>query len=157
MNTTSNIPNIHISPIIPNVYTTKIIVQNEYYSAKQTTNNPNTLYVFGDNCQRFGKGGQAKIRSCPNTFGIRTKRYPGTNMEDYFYDCDEHKQIIITDCKNLRELYIMNVYDNIVFPKDGLGTGLSQLPQKAPETFKLLCSLLKEYFNINLTEKGFIL
>ena len=53
-----------------------IILQKEYYSVEQCLANPDTLYVFGDNTQRFGKGGQAQIRDCKNSFGVCTKLYP---------------------------------------------------------------------------------
>jgi len=34
----------------------------------------NALFIFGDNLQGWGKGGQARIRDEPNAFGIPTKR-----------------------------------------------------------------------------------
>lgn len=139
---------------MPNL--TKILIQDHYYSIQECLNNPNNLYVFGDNDKRFGKKGQAIVRDCSNVFGIRTKRYPGISFEDYYNDSITDKLNIEQDCLNLKELYNMNVFDYIIFPKDGLGTGLSQLPTKSPQAFALLCNYLKIYFNLNLTEKGFV-
>lgn len=110
--------------------------------------NPNVLYVFGDNLDRVGMGGQAgEMRGEPNAFGIATKRaishgYP----QDYFFDTQEDSfKILKSEFERLHK-ELSNVYATrlgmpskfkrwkaIVVPSDGLGTGLSRLPETAPK------------------------
>lgn len=53
---------------------------NEPYTIQLLNQNKHKIYVFGDNMKRYGKGGQAVIRDCPNSFGIPTKRYPSKQL-----------------------------------------------------------------------------
>ena len=50
------------------------------FSVEDCNNNPNKIYIFGDNLCGVGKGGQAIIRDCVNVFGIPTKRTPSMNV-----------------------------------------------------------------------------
>jgi len=52
-------------PNIPNHMT------KEYLRA-----HPEVIFVFGDNLIHRGKGGAAKLRDEPNTYGFITKKYP---------------------------------------------------------------------------------
>ena len=36
-------------------------------------------------------------------------------------------------------------YDALIFPKDGLGTGLAELPKRAPKTYKYLNKAIQKY------------
>jgi len=38
-------------------------------------------------------------------------------------------------------------FEYVVFPEDGLGTGLAQLPQKAPKTYKFLVEYINSKFD----------
>lgn len=46
--------------------------------------NPNVIFVFGDNLRRVGYGGAAKLRDHPQTYGFITKKNPD-NMDESFY------------------------------------------------------------------------
>ncbi len=111
--------------------------------------NPEVLYIFGDNLERRGFGGQAKeMRGETNSFGIATKRkashvYP----ESYFFDWQEDAEhVVINDFFQLRTHCLAVGYKAIVIPFDGIGTGLSKLPEYAPK--------LLEYINQKLLELG---
>ena len=41
----------------------------KHFSVEDCNNNPDKIYVFGDNLIHKGKGGQAIIRDCCNAFG----------------------------------------------------------------------------------------
>jgi hypothetical protein len=120
--------------------------------------NPDILYIFGDNLDREGLGGQAgEMRGEPNAFGIATKRaishgYP----QDYFFDGEEDVKEIINGefdrlLKTIRTDY---QYENgggrechyrlICIPLDGIGTGLSRLPETAPKLLEYINQKLKE-------------
>ncbi len=98
---------------------------------------PNTIFLFGDNMQRTGFGGQAKeMRGEPNAFGVPTKWKPTMQEDAFFTDND------FINNKDVQKAIVfpfvlaynwMADKDNIVcLPEDGLGTGLSQLETRAP-------------------------
>jgi hypothetical protein len=47
-------------------------------------NNPNVIFVFGDNLLRKGKKGAATLRDEPNAYGFITKKYPNNRPESFF-------------------------------------------------------------------------
>lgn len=103
------------------------------------------IWVFGDNLKKYGKGGQAIIRDEPNAFGIPTKRYPSRDDWAYFSDKADEIEAV----KNaLRQLYKIAQEKTIVFPEDGIGTGLARMEEKSPVAYKLMCDILEEHFRI---------
>jgi hypothetical protein len=119
-----------------------IIFQHRIYRS-DLQNNPNILYVFGDNLQREGMGGQAgHMRGEPNAIGIATKRAPSCNDGDFFSDKYEELGVVRNDLATLLE----NTHRPIVVPSDGIGTGLSELPQRSPMIHKFI----KQWFLDNL-------
>lgn len=116
------------------------------YSDTDLKNNLNKIYIFGDNMQRVGTGGQAQIRNNPNAFGIVTKIKPTMNSDAFMSDKDleKNKQIIDSDI-----LKIKAQNKTVVFPKNGLGTGLAKLKEKAPQTYEYLKQKLLQEFGFN--------
>ncbi|UTC28315.1 hypothetical protein GURKE_02840 [Brevundimonas phage vB_BpoS-Gurke] len=99
--------------------------------------NRDVLYVFGDNVQRRGFGGQAReMRREPNAVGIVTKLTP----ELYFGNTPEEvvaqNRMIDEDMKPL--FAKVKAGGVVVWPADGVGTGLAQLSVRAPRTFDYL-------------------
>lgn len=96
---------------------------------------PDTLFLFGDNLEGVGYGGQAgAMRGEPNAIGIPTKRKASHTEDAYFTDNDLMEAIF----------YIDIAFDSIpknakvVIPEDGLGTGLAELPTRAPSILKYI-------------------
>jgi hypothetical protein len=111
-----------------------MIIYQKWISRADLQLNPKVLYVFGDNCKRVGNGGQAKeMRGEINAFGIPTKWTPGHSEDDYFYD-HQRKQILPIIDGHFRILETA-LQDGklVIFPTDGIGTGLSKLPEQAPQ------------------------
>ncbi len=52
--------------------------------------NPNSIFVFGDNLRRVGYGGAAALRDHKQTYGFITKRNPD-NMDESFYRPDNYR------------------------------------------------------------------
>lgn len=129
-----------------------IIVEKEYYTRKLVEENPQNLYIFGENEAQQGSirigGGQAVIRGLENTFGFCTKE----SIMDFWSDMNYANNInkIEEDIKSLKAKSAF--YENIVFPANGLGTGLSQCPKKCPRTFLYLSRRLLEVFGYNNIE-----
>ena len=112
---------------------------------------PNRLYAFGDNMARLGYGGQAReMRGEPNAVGIPTKWAPTTNEKAYFTDdilvppipyitteqmlkFHPNQRVIDSIDKGFAKLRdYLAAGGEVVIPTDGLGTGLSELPTRAP-------------------------
>ena len=135
----------------------KIEIQEEWYSLEQCEKNPNKLYIFGDNAMRVGNGGQAQIRPADNSYGIATKSTPMTNELAYFGDRQDEADIIFGDIVELYDVYMgmtESNYDTIVFPADGLGTGLSQMPERSPKLYKWMNSTIEMLFGVELPQKA---
>ena len=118
-----------------------IVYQSRIYRADLWAN-PDVLYVFGDNVLRRGLGGQAKeMRGEPNAVGVATKWSPGNHPLDYFDDYlyDKCTHIIRTDW----EKAVNHDWNGgvVVVPLDGIGTGLSELPTRAPKIYDYICKL----------------
>lgn len=111
-----------------------------FWTVRDLTSNPRALFVFGDNDIRRGKGGQAVIRGQPNAVGLTTKKYPDDTPESFFDDdeYDENVVKISDDIADILKEFVKSKYDTLVIPQQGLGTGLSDLPKRAPETFAFL-------------------
>lgn len=115
------------------------------FSIELVNNHPNYLFVFGDNLVGRGQGGQAIIRYCKNSFGIPTKKLPSSFADSFFDDAEFDSNIEHIKNKIDQLVELRNDFECVIFPVDGLGTGLAQLPQKAPKTYKFLV----EYINSN--------
>jgi len=112
--------------------------------------NKDKIFVFGDNLIGQGKGGQAIIRDEKNAFGIPTKRLPSMSEEAFFSDKEDERKAVLS---KLRELYKLSKSGiEIVFPKDGLGTGLAEMHIRSPKLFKEMNDIIFEYWNIKFEE-----
>tara|TARA_Y100001973_G_scaffold30409_1_gene45953 strand:+ start:163 stop:8913 length:8751 start_codon:yes stop_codon:yes gene_type:complete len=113
----------------------RTVSRQEKITREDLQNNPDTVYLFGDNLQGKGKGGQAAaMRGEPNAAGIPTKKTPSTDDGAYFTDAELKQNKAAIDAAFDK----IPADKNIVIPKAGLGTGLAQLQKRAPETFKYL-------------------
>jgi len=112
----------------------------EYITRLTVQDNPDKIFLFGDNLLEKGFGGQAAaMRGEPNAIGIPTKKLPFNNSAAFFDDkeFEENK-------KYIDEAFAKIPKDKIiVIPTAGLGTGRAKLDKKAPKTFAYLQSKLK--------------
>lgn len=116
-----------------------LVRTSEFYTPELLRANPEFIFVFGDNLRREGKGGQAAIRNEPNALGLATKRYPSKMESAYFAHYSAEDEI---DLRNeIKKVLNAACYKMVVIPftdKVQLGTGLSELPTRAPNLYKLL-------------------
>lgn len=128
----------------------QVEVEANYYTPELLKANPNKIYVFGDNNQRQGKKGQASIRDEANAMGISTKVRPAADEDAFMTDKDlaNNKAVIDSDIAKIKA-----TGKTVVFPKDGLGTGLAALKTKAPLTYAYLKQRLLEEFGFD-NDKG---
>lgn len=108
--------------------------------------NRDKLFIFGDNLERRGFGGQAAaMRGEPNAIGIPTKKSP-SYKDDAFFSDDEFEQnkAAIDAAFDTLMRAVTETIRSIVIPLDGLGTGRAQLDKRAPRTFAYLEMRLAE-------------
>jgi hypothetical protein len=100
------------------------------------------IVVFGDNCCRSGTANQAVIRGLSNAVGVATKRRPDMRPDAFFSDdrADEYIAIIDRDLEPVRAA--LRAGKLVVLPAAGLGTGLAQLPTRAPRVWAFLSAAL---------------
>lgn len=128
-----------------------IEVLKAWYTVEYVLSRSKALFIFGDNTCRAGMAGQATIRKCFNATGLATKFAPSMDAEAFFNDknFDLCKYKIDEDIEKIKTRLTRDDYfDTVIFPYDGLGTGLSQLPQRAPKVWAYLCTRLDEEFDI---------
>lgn len=106
--------------------------------------NPKVLFLFGDNLEESGYGGQAKqMRGEPNAVGIPTKRKPTNGHDAYFYERD------IDEVKELLEPIFLKLNRHIksggviIAPAAGVGTGFARLQHTAPNILAYIAQELK--------------
>ena len=111
---------------------------------KMLQDEPNTLFIFGDNLMRRGLGGQAKeMRGEPNAIGLPTKHAPSMD-EDSFFTEDDIKFLMEPVAVIISKLVShLENGGTVVWPQDGVGTGRAELKKRAPNIYCLYENVLK--------------
>lgn len=95
---------------------------------------PDWLFVFGDNFERSGLGGQAgEARGEPNAIGIATKKAPHMAACAFLTDTDYAHWFAIETPTFKRLMEASKAGCTIIWPLDGIGTGLARLERMAPD------------------------
>lgn len=107
-----------------------MIEYRKYITRQMLRDEPEKLFVFGDNMVHRGLGGQAKeMRGEPNAVGIPTKRFPSMTIGSFLRDSDWYEWKIEATPAIER---LAGHVGTIVWPEDGIGTGLAQLEHNSP-------------------------
>lgn len=72
----------------------------KHITSKYLRENPDIVFVFGDNLIHKGKGGAASLRDEPNTYGFITKKYPNNN-DSSFYRPSEYFPVFLRELRKL--------------------------------------------------------
>jgi hypothetical protein len=120
----------------------EVILFAGWYSPALCQRHPDKTFVFGDNTQRFGMGGQAVIRNEPNALGVATKRKPAMTEAAFF------KEGVEADIDNvladLAKVWAqLKDGGTVVIPvttdgKVSLGLDRAQLRERAPSVYKTI-------------------
>lgn len=125
--------------------------RERFITREMVRDNPQKIFIFGDNDEQVGFGGQAaQMRGEKNVIGIPTKKKPDMNEGSFYTDLEfeENKLKINAAIKEILKK-IREGYD-IVIPENGIGSGLSELNKRAPKTFKFINSsilAIEKYIN----------
>lgn len=121
------------------------IIRQKFIRRADLRANPQRLYVFGDNAVRKGTAGQAgEMRGEPNAIGVVTKWRPSMDIDAFFRDIDFDSVTarMAADLQPIQDALAAG--KTVVIPADGLGTGLAQLPQRAPRIYAWLTAAIRE-------------
>lgn len=100
---------------------------------------PEARFVFGDNRERIGFGGQAAAcRDEPNAIGVATLYSPGR-----FYRPDDPLALATVSGDLYRVATALALGRIVYAPIDGLGTGLAHLPEHAPNLNRLIVAFFR--------------
>jgi len=91
-----------------------------YVTAEFLRENPNVVFVFGDNLIRKGKGGAAKLRDEPNAYGFVTKRAPN-NLDSSFFRPGDYWHTFIKELSNLHRQILLHPDRTYVISRIGAG------------------------------------
>lgn len=111
----------------------------KWYTREMLQAAPAARFVFGDNRERVGYGGQAAAcRGEPNSIGVATLYAPGD-----FYRADD-PFALATVSSDLNRVAMALAKGRLVFaPVDGLGSGLARLPEHAPNLHRLIVAFFR--------------
>ena len=97
--------------------------------------NPECVFVFGDNILRTGRKGQAAaMRGEPNAIGVITKRHPSMEPGSFLTDTNKNWHRVLDDLCRIEEA--LQAGKTVYVPADGIGTGLAKMQEYAPRIFK---------------------
>lgn len=111
---------------------------DQVWTEEDVKANPNFVFVFGDNDERKGEGGQAVIRYAKNALSIRTKKALGFDEKDYYTDAEYKENIRKLDADFIAIQEAMAEGSKVVISANGYGNGLSRMPAKCPKTYEYL-------------------
>lgn len=117
------------------------------WSARDAEAHPHALFVYGDNEQRRGRGGQAVIRDCANAVGVRTKIRPSLARDAFWTDdaalLSVRKEMINSDIDNV-VARALEGFDTVYVSQGGIGSGLAQLDRRAPRLYAHLQQRIRD-------------
>lgn len=115
------------------------VITSPWYTAELLDEHLDWLFLFGDNNRRTGLKGQAAIcRGRGNCLGIRTKWLPNMRPAAFFTDNDYERCTKMIGDDLALALDRVLARGTVVLPLGGLGTGLSELENRAPRLFRFL-------------------
>jgi hypothetical protein len=128
-----------------------MLIRQKFIKRVDLKNNPSLLYVFGDNLKRVGMGGQAaEMRGEKNAVGIPTKRSPHMDDDAFLYDYDYTEWYTKSTADMLK---LMNHHLKggiVVYPADGIGTGLAKLNETSPLIFNEIERFIKSFGEVGV-------
>lgn len=123
-----------------------------YFSVAGCQADPDALFVFGDNLERTGKGGQATIRDCANAIGLASKIAPRRDDDAFF--ADANADLFLPELRRFHQIVAphLKAGGTVWWPADGIGTGLSEMPARAPALYARMCQYSRGLFDLQGTE-----
>jgi hypothetical protein len=122
-----------VLPVLARAFEQSRLRHHPMITRRMLRANPDVLFVFGDNLQASGFGGQAaEMRGEPNAVGIPTKRAPRMTPDAFFSDQDLPEVLQAFEGPFQRLRAHLEAGGGLVVPEAGIGTGFAKLARKAP-------------------------
>jgi len=121
-----------------------------FITRKYLRENPDKVFVFGDNLLRKGKKGGAVLRDEPNTYGFVTKKAPN-NLDSSFYRPSEYKEVFRHELNDLINVIEANPDKTFLISK--IGSGLANKYNIFEKVIKPGLAKLKKYPNVEFLFK----
>jgi hypothetical protein len=115
---------------------------------REQVKNSDAIWVFGDNLQRKGYGGQAAVcRGLPNTIGICTKTRPDNKQSAFAHDGRflAWAEVIKHDIDKVENKILQGKKVYII---NGIGMGRARMPETAPKIFEYLTKKLNHLIDL---------
>lgn len=112
----------------------------DHITEQYLDDNPNIIFVFGDNLERRGSGGAARLRNHRNIYGFITKKAPTWNLNDY-YTPEDYKERFFLECDKLKKEAKKNKDKTYLVSKVGAG-----LANKFKIWEKIIEPKMKDFF-----------
>lgn len=119
---------------------TETIITKEYLRE-----NPDHIFVFGDNNLGKGYGGAAALRDELNAFGFTTKKAPN-NIDSSFYRPGEYRQIFEQELESL--IHFIETCPEKTFLISKIGSGLANRYKIWEKIIQPGLECLKKYPNV---------
>ena len=126
----------------------QVVAFSGHYSIGLCKLNPDLFFIFGDNMQRVGMGGQAIIRQQPNILGVATKRDPGNG---FMHDCPFDMGQVMSDLMQVDKAIAEGKRVVVPITREGrisLGCGLAELPYRAPLIYAMIEAWFRSLKNV---------
>jgi hypothetical protein len=138
-----------IIDMIPKSRMMKMTLQGmtkNYISENDIRDSVNTVFVFGDNLEGKGFGGQAAVARqfvpCGKAIGIPTKRAPRDDEDAYFSDKTDEICAVRRSFATIREL--IREGRRVVFFPD-IGNGRAELQHRSPVIYGIINGFIKAH------------
>ncbi len=116
-----------------------------WISKKYLRDNPDHIFVFGDNKIRRGKKGAAFLRDEPNSYGFITKKIPSYKFDSY-YKPKEYKVVFKREILYLKLEIESNPSQTFLITE--LGSGLANKYKIWEKVIKPGLEELRRYSNV---------
>jgi len=122
---------------------------NKYITKEDLDNNPNWIFVFGDNTIHRGTAGAASLRYHRQSYGFITKKFPD-NEDDSFYTLENYPFIFKLEMERL--ITMINTHQDYTFMISKLGSGLANKFGIYEAIIKPGLEELRKFPNVKLLE-----
>lgn len=115
---------------------------------REQIQNSDAIWVFGDNLQRSGYGGQAAVcRGLYNTIGIAVKLRPD-NKQSSFMNDEKFLEWVEIIKRDIDKIETQILKGKTVFIIKRIGEGRAKLPENAPKLFEYLTKKLNHLIDL---------
>ena len=120
-------------------------IGEQIISEKYLNDNPQYIFVFGDNLQGKGLKGAAKLRYHPQSYGFITKKYP-SYQSSAFYKPTQYKPIFDGELSKL--INVIESNPKFTFLISPIGSGLANKHKIWETIIKEGLTALEKYDNV---------